>query len=328
MTFATPAANEIIASLRRAGHVLVAVHVSPDVDAIGSLLSFGRILDHLDLPYTLLSQDGVPNEASGLPGVERVRTEAGSRFDTLVALDCSQLERIGSARRNLQGMEIVNIDHHPTNTYFGIRNLVVPEALSTTQIVYRLAGAVGVPITAELATCLLAGLVGDTQGFRIPSTDRRALHDADALVAAGAELYPVSRSVFSNRPRSHLDLWGRVLSTAVCEDGLVWATIPLSVRHEAGVPDRDDAGVVNFLLGTQGTVAAALFSERRDGAVDTNLRSVPGIDVSAVADEFGGGGHRQAAGCTVNGSLEEVSDAVLSRLRRVVHGSTVRIASG
>ncbi|NPV06631.1 MAG: bifunctional oligoribonuclease/PAP phosphatase NrnA [Anaerolineae bacterium] len=302
----------------------MATHVSPDADAIGSLLALGIILRRLNVPRTLLSEDGLPYEADSLPGASEVVAAPPPSFDVAVLVDCPELERIGGAAERLSGVTLVNVDHHPTNSHFGHINLVDTDSLSTTQILHRLVGVLGLDLTADLAACLLAGLVADTQGFRIPASDRRALRTAEALMAAGASLWEANHSIFGSRPRGHVVLWGQVLSGAVMEGELVWSTIPLSVRHASEVPEGEDAGIVNFLLATRGTRAAAVFSERSDGSVDVSLRSQPGIDVAEVAAAFGGGGHRQAAGCTVSGGLAEVSGQVLARLRRAVNESAVR----
>jgi phosphoesterase RecJ-like protein len=121
-------------------------------------------------------------------------------------------------------------------------------------------------------------------------------------------------------------LWGQALSGVVIEDGLVWASIPLAATRAAGLPEGEDAGLVNFLLATQGTRAAAVLNERSDGTVDVSLRSLPGVDVAAVAAAFGGGGHRQAAGCTVPGTLSDVADRILARLRQAVDEASLRSA--
>lgn len=309
--------------LREADHVLVATHVSPDPDGIGSLLAAGRLLDRLQVPHTLVSQDGLPYDADFLPGVETVITEAPERFDVAVVLDCSEPRRIGAAADRLADSVVVNIDHHITNTGFGNLNRVDLGALSTCQIVYRLAGELGLSLDGTTATCLLAGLVADTQGFRIPATDRRALEDAAALVAAGADLATVSRGVFGSRPAGHIALWGRVLSRAALSEGVVSAQISLADRWAAGIPEEDDAGIVNFLHSTRGTLAAAVFSEQSNGKVSVSLRSVPGVDVAAVAVAYGGGGHRQAAGCSVSGTLADVSKLVLADVKRALNGSAL-----
>lgn len=320
--------SRLIHVLQRADHVLAAAHVSPDPDAIGSLLALGILLRRMDVSHTLLTEDGVPYEAEALPGLDALVTEPPASFDVAVLLDCPKPSRIGKAAERLQGVTVVNIDHHPTNSFFGDINLVDTTSLSTAQIIHRLAGVLGLSLTPDLATCLLAGVVGDTQGFRIPATDRQVLRTAEALMGAGADLWEVNRSVFGSRPRGHLVLWGEALTGVVIEGGLVWVTIPLAASRAAGTPEGEDGGLVNFLLATQGTRAAAVFSERSDGSVDASLRSLPGVNVAEVAAAFGGGGHRQAAGCTVPGTLAEVSNRILARLRQAVDGSALGSAAG
>lgn len=314
--------------MRGAGHVLAATHVSPDPDGIGSLLALGMLLERMQVSHTLVSQDGVPYDADFLPGADTIVTDAPHDFDVAILLDCSEPRRIGAAAERLDEATVVNIDHHATNTRFGDVIRVDAGALSTSQIVHRLAGELGYSLDRRMATCLLAGLVGDTQGFRIAATDARVLDDAAALVAAGGDLGEVSRGVFGARPLGHVALWGRVLAGASQSAGVLSAQIRLADRRAAGVAEDDDAGIVNFLQSVRGTRAAVIFSEQGDSKVSVSLRSVPGVDVAAVAADFGGGGHRQAAGCTLVGDLIDVSSRVLARVRQAVDDSTLGRGSG
>jgi len=312
------------ALLCQASHVLVVTHVDPDPDAIGSLLAVGALLEQLGVEHTLLSSGGVPYDADFLPGLDAIVTTAPPSFQVAVLVDCPEPSRIGPASDRLRGVTTVNIDHHPTNTRFGEVVLVDSAALSTTQIVYRLTAELGLDVTPRLATYLLTGLVGDTQCFRVPATDRRALEDAAALMVAGADLAEVNRGVFGSRPRQYLALWGAALAGLALDGDLAWVPISLSARSAAGVPEDEDAGLVNFLLSARGVRAAAVFSERSDGTVAVSLRSLPGVDVAQVAAAFGGGGHHQAAGCTVPGDLESVSARVLPVLRQAMDGPALR----
>lgn len=323
----TPPMIAIAEALRRARRVLVASHVSPDIDGAGSLLALGLILDRLQVEHVLHLQDGVPQEARQLARAGEVTKRVTGEFDLAVVLDCPVLARIGDAAERLGDTPVVNIDHHTSNTYFGEHNLVDAGMASTAQLVLRLAWTLGLSLTTDLATCILAAVVGDTQGLRTPSTDERVLSDVGTLVDAGADLWQANQWVFNSRPRGHISLWGQALSGAVAEDGLVWCVLTQAMRRKARVPEEDTAGLVNFLIGTRGTAAAAVFSERSDGTVDVNLRSLPGVDVAEVAIACGGGGHRLAAGCTVPGSLAEVRDRVLELLRQAVDGASVRRAA-
>jgi len=313
--------------LRQSKQVLAVCHVGPDVDAIGSLLALGLLLDSMGVGSVLVSEDGVPHEARFLPGSDSIVRCADADPDLIVVLDCSTLSRTGSVVSSLPRRPILNVDHHITNDHFGDWDVVDPTMAATTQLVLRLAVCLGLSVSRDLATCILAGLVGDTQGFRTLSADEVALKDTLMLLAAGANLYSVVNGVFGSRPREHLCLWGRVLSDARVEGRVVWACIPLQVRELCGLSDDDDAGLVEFLLGTEGTMAAAVFSEKKDGTVDVSLRSISGVDVAQVAHEFGGGGHTQAAGCTLRGKLGQVCHEVLFRLRQETGPETIRSAA-
>jgi phosphoesterase RecJ-like protein len=318
----------MLTALRRTRRALVTTHKHPDVDGISSALALGWGLKRFGAEVQVVSPGGVPHEAAFLPGVESLVPSPSGRFDTAIFVDCPSMERAGLEPGAVAGAIRLNIDHHETNALYGDVNYVRPSMAASAQLVLRLLMALGLAVNPQVATWLLAGLYGDTQGLRTASTDLRALRDATALVEAGADAAVVARGIFGSLLHGQLRLWGRVLAGVEECDGITWATIDRAAWAEAGVPEGEDGGLANFLLGTQGTAVAALFQESSDGRVRVSLRSNPGVDVAAVAARFGGGGHRQAAGCTLEMSLEEARGAVIASLKRALHESRRGVTAG
>jgi phosphoesterase RecJ-like protein len=210
---------------------------------------------------------------------------------------------------------LLNIDHHLTNLGFGDVNLVDSYASSTAEIVFHLLEHMTIPLDAELATCLLAGIVTDTRGFRTSNVTIQVMKVATRLMTAGASLPTIAQHGLDHRPTSAILLWREALSSLQVRDRVAWASVSLMMRQTAGHTGNGDAGLASFLLSADDADVSAVFVEREDGCIEIGFRAVPGFDVARVAMQFGGGGHALAAGCTVPGPLEEAQARVLPVLR-------------
>ncbi len=314
--------RRIVQEISRYHRFLIVSHVDPDGDTIGSSLGLAWALRALGKEVVLACQDPVPDEILFLPGVDAYGQQAGGEVDAVIAVDSSDLRRMGTVYdpQTLGALPLLVIDHHVTNNGFGTVNLV-EEASSTAEIVLRVIDALGVPVDATIATCLLTGIVTDTQGFRTSSTTPDSLSAAQRLVEAGARLVEISDQVFNRRPLRMLALWGRALAAAQLREGVVWTELPLSWLDGINSNGQLGSGLASMLNTVREARAAALFTEQADGLVDVSLRGKPGVDVSRVALEFGGGGHAPAAGCQVRGELESVREAILASLVRLVASS-------
>jgi phosphoesterase RecJ-like protein len=323
--------------IRAARRVMVITHVSPDGDAIGSLLGLGWALRWLGKEYTLACADPVPRRFTYLPGSEAIVTgpepvlspaEVGE-YDLVISLDCSDLERLGAAYdESLSGLPIVNIDHHVTNTHFGTVNWVDTGAASAAEMVLDLVESLGVPLDSDMALCLLNGIVTDTRGFRIPNTPLRTMRAALKLMEAGAQLPKVTDHVFNRRPFSDVCLWGKALNGVQLDGRIIWSQITQAMRQECASSEKGDAGLVNFLSTSDEADIAIVFVEQDDGLVKVEMRSVPGVDVSAVALSLGGGGHPQAAGCTLDGDLNAARERVLTAVKEALSKSKAQSSKG
>ena len=307
--------------LEEARRILLITHISPDGDAIGSLLGLGWALRPLK-KVTMACADPVPSSYTYLPGSQAIMAQPAGWYDLVISLDASDLERLGSAYDPvaLAHTPLINIDHHVTNVHFGTINWVDPSAAATAELVLELVEYLGIPLNPNIATCLLNGIVTDTRGFRTSTTSLRTMEAVVKLMKAGAPLTQVTDRVFSHKPLSTIRLWGRVLGKVRMEDGILWGEIPRALREECQVSGNDDLGLSSLLATVEGVKVAVIFSEREDGRVDVGLRSVPGVDVASIALQLGGGGHPQAAGCLLSGTLPEVREKVLAAIRHSLRG--------
>lgn len=309
--------REIAQLLNDSQRILLITHIDPDGDAIGSLLGLGLALEKKGKKVVMACQDPVPRRFLYLPGSARVVPYPMGPFDVVVALDASDLRRLGKAYSpELYGeLPLLNVDHHVTNTRFGHLNWVDPSAAATAQMVLNLLEEMGIPLERDTATCLLNGIVTDTRGFRTPNTTSQTLRAVLRLQDAGAELGHVMEHALNRRPLGALKLWAHLLSHVNLEDRIIWTEKPRRLLEEFGLEDDSDYGLINFMVGVEEADVAVIFSEKPGGEIDVSIRSVPGVDVARVAARLGGGGHPQAAGCRLKGTFQEVREKVLRELR-------------
>ena len=316
--------------LQRATTVYIATHISPDGDAIGSALGLSWALCALGKQCTVACNDPASPSLSFLPGSQTIVKRLPSSEEVIVVLDTGDAPRLGAvySPEAYTGRTVVNIDHHLSNTRFGTVNVIDPAAASVGEMVYSLVVALGIPINATIATCLLTAMVTDTMGFRTPSTTSQTLRIAATLVEAGAPLSAIVRQSFENRPLPVLRMWGEVLSTYSVQDGVAWATIPNRLMQRYGVAEDDIKGLVSVLRSTQGVLVSVLIMEGAGSVVKAEFRSDGKVNVATIAMALGGGGHRAASGCTVPGPLAAAEQRILNAVRKNLDGAgSVRTAA-
>ncbi|MFL7812385.1 MAG: DHH family phosphoesterase [Anaerolineales bacterium] len=308
------------ALVSRAQRILVISHIRPDGDAVGSLLGLGLMFEELGKEVDLVLEDGVPLVFHHLTGTDRVIRQAVGVYDLIIVVDSSDIERIGEVLDDY-GEPDVNIDHHPTNTHFAKLNLVQDSAVATAEIIYDLALALSYPITLPVAEALLTGLVTDSLGFRTSNSTPRTLLIAADLMERGANLQELYRKAMLEKSIEAVRYWGQGLSRIQKEDRLVWTSLTLEDRVKADYPGRDDADLVNILSRITDTDVCIVFVEQNDGTVKVSWRAQPGFDVAQVATQFGGGGHKPAAGAEIKGDLARVEQDVLDATRKTLEAS-------
>lgn len=323
------AAPAFRAQIEGARRILLLTHVNPDGDAVGSLLGAAHALrDSGKEPVCLLASPA-PSYSLGLPGAEWLavyrRGEALPPADLIWMLDTATPERVGAISDEhgaaLRAGPLIIVDHHVTNDGGGRLNLIDPTAASNADLLFRLLRAMGAPVSPAAATCLLLGTLTDTQSFQTSSTAPQTLRTSADLLEAGADLQAVVRAVYFSVPTSTVRLTAVALSDLKREGPLVWATVSQAQMAACHATDEATDDTIKHMQRVEGMRIGALFKERYDGTVKLSLRSVPGINVAAIAQTWGGGGHMQAAGATLPMSLAEAPEAVLPLLRAALRGA-------
>jgi phosphoesterase RecJ-like protein len=309
---------QIAGEIRAQNRFLVTSHARPDGDAVGSTLAMGSILHRMGKDVDMVLADPVPQVYRTLPGMGRIRHTREidpSAYDVAIILECDGTLRTGLT--GLDGMRLVNIDHHLTGAHFGALNWIDPDASAVAAMVFEVAVALGVDVTPAIATCLYTALMTDTGSFTYPGTSADTFTLAHALIDLGAKADSVARDVLYSVPASRIQLLGRALSRIKIDADVAWSWITQDDLCEFCATDEDSEGTVNYLISIAG-VEAAIFLREIEGEprqFRTSLRSKSKVDVSAVASKLGGGGHRNAAGCTLAGPFDDAVTNVLTAMR-------------
>ncbi len=294
-------------------------HINPDGDAVGSVLGLGLALEAVGKQVWMALCHGVPPDFRFLPAAERVlpAVPEEARVDMVIAVDAGDRERLGTAIPEDWRVDL-NIDHHTTNTHYGYINLVEPDAPATAAILARYLPRWGLPITTQVATVLLTGLLTDTLGFRTENVTPDTLRLAAHLMEQGAPLSTLYYETMVAKSFAALRYWGFGLARMQREGALVWTYVTQEDRTKAGYELEDDADLVNRLITAREAQVALIFVERAGPRVKMSWRAKAGWDVSQLARRFGGGGHAAAAGAILPGTLEEVIPKVLEATKAFV----------
>lgn len=312
--------KEIAETVRRGKKFLIASHENPEGDAIGSILALGWALRQLGKKVTIFNSDPVPDILAFLPGAEEIvrRPPKNARFDAAFALDCGDRKRLGEAfpERKRIG-RLINVDHHGSNTQFGDVNLVDPRASSAAEMVFDLIREMSVKISLPISENIYTGILTDTGSFHYSNTTAKTFAVARECVLAGAEPWKIAEKAYENQPVARLRLLPLVLKTLKLEEGGRVSSVVVTRRMlaRAGAVPALTEDFINFPRSVKGTEVALLFREVGPKKYRVSFRSRGKIDVSLVSRVFQGGGHPNAAGCTVAGSLREVRAKVLKQVR-------------
>jgi len=301
--------------IREASHLLLATHLNPDADTLGSALGLYHVLRRMGKKVTLFNASTLPYNLDFLPGITRVRRELPKDFDLLVALDCASFDRLGIEEEIK--VDILNIDHHPTNERYGAIDLVEPDFVATAQVVYTLFVHNGVVAPKESAVALYTALVDDSGFFRYENVKAPVFSMAAQLCQWGADPAWVAKMLTMREPLAKLVLIQKLLGTLelhLCgKVGVITLTRRMLEETGATKEMADDALAMVRSLAT--VEVAVLLREEEDGRIKVSLRSKE-VDVGRIAVEFGGGGHKNAAGFTDGYDMQELLSTLLARLRK------------
>ncbi len=318
--------NQIINLLKNSNHILIASHANPDGDAIGALVALGISLETLNKKATLYNESPIPAIYRFLPAVDHIvrHIDDPNPFDTAVVLDCGNLERIGKAVPIISRIpHIVNIDHHVSNIRFGEFHLVDPSACATSEIVYRLIRRMEADIDLATATSIYTGILTDTGSFRFSNTNKAAFDICAEMIALGVEPYSIAQHVYGTYSLGRIKLLNLALdSIEISKNGrLSMMAVTQAMLNETGTKPEDIDGFINYAKGIEDVQVAALiqelFNDRDDKKEDqshehfhVSLRSNGTINVAEIASTFGGGGHSNAAGFSIESTLAHIKSNI------------------
>ena len=321
--------EKIIRQLKQSNHVFIASHVNPDGDALGSLIAMALCMGALGKNVTLYNESPIPAVYRFLPLLDRIvrNIETIENWDTALILDCGDIERIGRFSINAARIPVViNIDHHMTNTRFGLLNYIDTQACATAEIVYRLIKDMGISITKEIAASIYTGILTDTGSFRFANTNKAAFAICNEMIEKGVEPYNVARHVYGTYSLGRLKLLNLALdSIEISQNGkLSFMVLTRSMMRETGTQPEDIDGMIHYAKRIEDVKVAVLIQENHEPPVNghdrnrfhVSLRSDGSVDVAALAAAFGGGGHHQAAGFSASMPLNELKCGIIDWLEK------------
>ncbi|CAM3935474.1 bifunctional oligoribonuclease/PAP phosphatase NrnA [Paenibacillus alkaliterrae] len=317
--------DEALTFMRDANNFLVVSHVQPDGDAISSTLVVDWLLQKLGKTAVLMNESELPSRLSYLNGFDKIilykQAALVLKFDFIIAVDCADFRRIGEAASSFApDAKLLNIDHHPTNNSFGAVNVIRPEAAATVEILFDLIERAGILLELSCATAIYTGLLTDTGGFRYSNTSPRVMEIASQLLAIGVSGNELADHLLEKMTMAKLKLLQTALNRLTFSENLEigWVFIGKEDLRETGAVSEDLEGIVNYALNVDGVEVGILFKEAEDGGVKASLRSAGKVNVAAIAQSFGGGGHVRAAGCRLDGPLPEAIQQLVDAVRKAL----------
>jgi bifunctional oligoribonuclease and PAP phosphatase NrnA len=310
----------ILKVMREGERFLVCSHSGPDGDAVGSILAMGMLLEQMGKRVDLVSADRIPVAYRSMPGADGIvqAVRVHGPYDAVILLECDGLERT-----RLQGLEKflqINIDHHASGVEFADLNWIDHDAACVGEMVCRLFRAAGVAVTPQAATCMYTTVLTDTGGFIYGGTRASTFELARDLTQAGADPIRIAQQVYFSTPMSKLLLLGAALQNLHREGRLAWLWITHQDMVRSCAAEEDCEGIVNYALSIAEVEAAVLLRELEEKRVRVSLRSKGRINVAAIAERLGGGGHENASGCTLDGPLARAREQIVAELRGALGG--------
>ena len=322
--------EDFIAAIGEARTIFITAHVGPDGDTLGSMLGFKFALEkarpHIQRIDCVISGK-MPDAYRFLPGIKEIlRMETANtlleQYDMAISVDCGSPDRLGLARPYFEGAKTsANIDHHISNDRFGKINVVETTAAASAEVAFDILKEMRIPLDANIATCLYTGIVTDTGGFKYGNTTAKVMETTAALISAGANPEYIFKQLYEEQPLCQVMLQAdALLHTRFNADKTIgWAVVTRELLTQHGALDEHIDGLVESIRRIDSVLVAVVFKETESGITKISIRSdTHDIDVSAVMGVFGGGGHKMAAGCTMEFSITDAPDKLLPLLEEKV----------
>lgn len=311
--------HEICEVMKSRHRILITSHVLPDGDSIGSVVGLGLALASEGKDVYLVMQDKVPEMYRFLQGTEKILFphELSARPELVIFLDCGDVSRVGDdwIGPYIRDIPVINMDHHISNGHFGQYNFVDVQAAATAEIIFFLLSEMNLPLTAQVAAALYTGIVMDTGSFQYQNTTTRTFQTAAVLLDHGVDLSVIRENLYESKSLKNLQLISAAIDHLhfAAEGKIAWTYLDQAVMKKFQADSEHCEGIVNYPISLQNVKIGLFFREMENGSVKVGMRCRSGFDVNKIALYFGGGGHQQAAGCTVDGPIREAIKLVIEK---------------
>jgi phosphoesterase RecJ-like protein len=324
MTTSVPELQQIVDAVRTRRRFVLSSHSRPDGDSIGSQLAMAYALRVLGKEATIVNADPAPAPLMAFPGVPdiRIASSVEGEFDAAIVMECGDLKRTGVT--GLERYYVINIDHHPGNEAYGAINWFDASAAACSEMVYDVVRALDVPLTREIATHIYLAILTDTGSFHYSSISPRTFEICRECMAAGVDPVLVARNVYDSNNMGRLKLFGAVLGAMQIDQTgrIAIVYVDHEMARAAGGTYEDTEGLINLPLTVKEIEAVVFFKQEKGDEYRVSLRSKGDVDINVVAKEYGGGGHKNASGCTISGPIEELQKALVGKIEAAINGRT------
>ena len=313
--------DNILEEIKNAENILILTHESPDGDAIGSSLAMNLALKQIGKKPEVIIRE-FPRIFMFLPGSEEVKLEASKKnYDLIISLDCADLKRLVGREYVEISKKVINIDHHGSNVMYGDINFVNPVAPACCEILVGMLDYFDIPINVEIGSCILAGIITDTGGFKYSSVTAETFEFTAELLRKGVNVSDIYKKVLETRTKGNFELLRRSINRLeLIEDGKIAFTyITKKDEEEVNAEPGDHEGIVENGRSIDG-VKVSIFIRQKDeeNAYKVSMRSNGNINVSDICYRFGGGGHPNAAGALIQGTIEQVKEKLIKEIKKEV----------
>jgi len=308
-------------------NILITSHLHPDGDAIGSMLAMGKALEKKGKNICLYNESCIPKIFSFLPGIEKIKRALPDylKFDTAVILDCSETKRTGKCKQLLKNIpEIINIDHHKTNSNFGTYQIIDPKACATAEIVYKVIKELKIEICTEIAYSIYTGIFTDTGSFRFSNTNKKAFSICREMLDCKVCPHKVAQQIYGSYSLGRIKLINLVLNSIELSKNKKLSLMVLTqdMLHKTNTTTEDVSELINYAEHIEDVKVAALIKEdekekNKNNCYNVSLRSDGSIDVSKIAFSYGGGGHETAAGFSTTMPFTNLKKEIMSIADRI-----------
>lgn len=302
-------------------NIYIASHVQPDGDNLGSTLALGLALKKIKDSVFILKVDETPADFLFLPGIDTVKDfEVGNEIDLFIALDTGDIDRLGK-NKNLINLAktVINIDHHVSNTNFGNINIVDSKASATAELIYKLIAKMNIPMDKEIATCLYTGISTDTGSFMYDNTSSETHEIVAELINHDIDKKGININLYQNRSIDRTKLFIKTLGTLdmYFDDQVAVVKVTNEMLEETNTTMEDTEGIISFVRATKNVEVAVILKEVSINEIKASIRSKRFVDVSEICLSFNGGGHKRAAGCTINEPIQVAKELLLNEIKKV-----------